>query len=236
MTVPSEKIDRVDNERDFYEVLNVSHDASKSLIRESYIRLKSAFSSQVNAFYSLISEQEAQRMAAEIEEAFRVLNDDVKRAAYDRSQGMDSADEAEPAGFMGDSSHDVFEYPFEVPGSHKASEQPTCRGAARAPVDTDMREKIDNIIAEGDVGDGGLYRQLREAAGVSDEEMQDRTKICIRYIRAIEDNSFKDLPQSVFVKGFLRSYLKYLAVNDVDNLVQAFASRHEIWIKENDKF
>ena len=226
--------------QDFYEILNVPCGASKTLIRESYIRLKSAFSSQNNAFYSLISETEAQQMQMSIEEAFRVLNDDMKRTAYNKEIGVETGDDTglSIAAFAGSGtesdlySGDQSNFEFERPAKPAVK-----TGATTAAVAEGIREKMEALIeTEQEQGDGELYKKLRELAGVSDDEMQERTKICIQYIRAIESNNFSELPQTVFVKGFLRSYLKYLSVPNSDTLVRAFAARHENWTKAKDNY
>lgn len=92
-----------------------------------------------------------------------------------------------------------------------------------------MATQYAELIAQSDLGDGDLYRRLREAAGVSEEEMVDRTKVSVAYIRAIESNRFDRLPQSVYVKGFLRSYFRYLAVPEAERLVAAFSARLQDW-------
>ncbi len=231
---------------DYYEVLNVPYGASKSLVREAYIRLKSAFSANANAFYSLISDAEAQAMLAKIEEAFRVLNDDIRRREYDRSIGFET-EEAQ-------SSDLSFVSPLQTPSVRGpaievASEvtpeyiQPQTGNMARSgalsqrpgPVlrknSEEIAQQMTEMVASGDAGDGTLFKKLRELAGVTSDEIQSRTKVCVEYIRAIEANDFSHLPQPVFVKGFLRSYLRYLSVPDPDRMVKAFAEKYDQWLK-----
>ena len=59
--------------------------------------------------------------------------------------------------------------------------------------------------------------------------MQERIKVSIGYLRAIETNRFERLPQAVYVKGFLRSYFRYLDVPESDKLVNAFSARLTDW-------
>ena len=44
-------------------------------------------------------------------------------------------------------------------------------------------------------------------------EVEDATKIRRKYIRALENDDFDVLPGKVYVKGFLRSYAKYLGLD-----------------------
>ena len=85
------------------------------------------------------------------------------------------------------------------------------------------------LLKESDLGDGVTLQRLRELCEVSEAEMQDRTKISLEYIRSIESNRFERLPQAVYVKGFIRSYLRYLGVKDEEAIIQAFAARLSAW-------
>lgn len=61
----------------------------------------------------------------------------------------------------------------------------------------------------------GVYlRQLREAKGISMEEIASQTKINIKYLKALEENDLGKLPNAVFAKGFIRSYARCLALEE----------------------
>jgi len=64
------------------------------------------------------------------------------------------------------------------------------------------------------VGTLGAYlKKTRELHGISIEELASSTKINISVLAALESDNFKKLPAPIFVKGFIRSYLKYLGVD-----------------------
>jgi len=238
---------------DYYEVLNVPFGANKGLIRESYVRLKAAFSAQSNAFYSLISEEEAQNMLGRIEEAFRVLNDDLRRKEYDRILGFDSEETMAPDPMfqrsarassvvasadlgMARFSEEVVPAPVQRPArSMMTTAHTTPANVVAKRPDGELKVKMEEIIQTGDNDQGTILARLRELVGVSIDEVQTRTKISADYIKALETNEFSTLPQPVFVKGFLRSYLRYLSVQDSDRLVASFAQRHDEWLKKAQK-
>lgn len=53
---------------------------------------------------------------------------------------------------------------------------------------------------------GEKLKQVREAKHISLIEMQERTKIQLRYLEAIENNDFASLPGDYNTKSFLRAY------------------------------
>lgn len=68
---------------------------------------------------------------------------------------------------------------------------------------------------------GGWLRREREAREVSLAEIADVTKISKAYLQALEDERFDVLPATVFAKGFLREYAKYVGL-DPDEVVNSY--------------
>ena len=94
--------------RDYYEVLGLSRNAGKDDIRSAYRRLARQYHPDVN------KEAEAEDRFKEINEAYQILNDDSKRAAYDRygHAGLNQSDFNGPGfggfGDLGDIFEDLF--------------------------------------------------------------------------------------------------------------------------------
>lgn len=72
----------------YYDVLDVTPDATQSDIRQAYIRAKSAYSRDSQAIYSIFDIEEAKRVVSSIEEAYIVLSSPEKRREYDRLHGI----------------------------------------------------------------------------------------------------------------------------------------------------
>ena len=68
---------------------------------------------------------------------------------------------------------------------------------------------------------GSYLKHERELRGVPLDDVAESTKIGIRFLRALEENRFEDLPGEVFVKGFIRSYGQAIGSN-VDELLAAY--------------
>jgi cytoskeletal protein RodZ len=65
---------------------------------------------------------------------------------------------------------------------------------------------------------GEKLRQAREAKGVSISEVAEQTRISPLYIESIENNNYKPLPGGIFNKGFVKSYAKFVGVDEHEAL------------------
>ena len=57
--------------------------------------------------------------------------------------------------------------------------------------------------------------ERRENAGMTLEAVYDRTKIRPEYLRGIEAGDYRDFPEVVYIKGFVRTYLKLIGAEDM---------------------
>lgn len=60
---------------------------------------------------------------------------------------------------------------------------------------------------------GEELRKEREIRGISLREIADATKISHRFLEAIENNDYKNLPAPVFTKGFIKEYAHYVGLS-----------------------
>lgn len=219
-----------------YQILNVDPSAPRVMIRESYLRLKSLYQSGGgDGLYglSMTGPEEAQRQAAELEEAFSVLNDEVRRSEYDQTLGLKTAKANTPAQVHATSgsygSNDAWGAGSAETIQTNRSTLKVIKTRANQADQEQIQHKFRAVMTEADLGDGATLLRLRQLVNVSDIEIQERTKISLEYIRAMENNRFDRLPQVVYVKGFMRSYLKYLCVPEAESIISAFAARLEAW-------
>lgn len=61
---------------------------------------------------------------------------------------------------------------------------------------------------------GENLRREREMRGVSLEEISAATKISVRLLQAIENEDFAKLPGGIFTRSFIRSYSRYLGLDE----------------------
>lgn len=62
---------------------------------------------------------------------------------------------------------------------------------------------------------GRMITERRESLGMTLETVFDRTKIRPEYLRGIEAGDYKNFPEAVYIKGFVRTYLKLIGAEDM---------------------
>lgn len=67
---------------------------------------------------------------------------------------------------------------------------------------------------------GEKLRRERELRGVSLDEVSSTTRISIRYLLALENEEWKQLPGGVFNRGFVRTVARYLGLNEEELLAE----------------
>jgi cytoskeletal protein RodZ len=72
---------------------------------------------------------------------------------------------------------------------------------------------------------GTSLQEARARRGVDLNQAELATKIRVKYLRALEDERFDQLPSQTYVKGFLRTYAEYLGL-DGQLYVDEFNSRY----------
>ena len=74
---------------------------------------------------------------------------------------------------------------------------------------------------------GSSLREARLRQGLDFPAIETGTKIRAKYLRALEDEQFSQLPAQTYVKGFLRTYAEYLGL-DGELYVDEFNSRYVV--------
>ena len=64
---------------------------------------------------------------------------------------------------------------------------------------------------------GQIAAERRESIGMTLETVYDRTKIRLEYLRGIEEGDYTNFPEVVYIKGFVRTYLKLIGAEDLQD-------------------
>jgi len=170
----------------FYEILEVSPTATSKEIQRAYEHAKETFHADSLAVYSLFSEEEVKEIQKTIEEAYRVLMDEMLRSSYDQSH-LKTVGGQPP------------ERPYEAQGVSKEKKSLSFTGLS--------------FDAEGGRYRGETMKQIRERMGVELQTISKETKINMRILEWIEEEAFEKLPALVYLKGFLKSYAQSLGLD-----------------------
>ena len=68
---------------------------------------------------------------------------------------------------------------------------------------------------------GSYLKAERELRGVTLEELHAKTRIPMHYLQALEKNLFDELPEEVFIRGYIRSFAKVIGANE-DEVLSAY--------------
>lgn len=69
---------------------------------------------------------------------------------------------------------------------------------------------------------GQILRQAREKKGLSIEEVNEETRISVRYLEALENGEYHVLPTATHTRGFLRNYARFLEL-DPEPLIERYS-------------
>lgn len=170
-----------------YDVLGTNRVATDEEIRRASKRQRAIFQPDGLALTSLLTDEQLAREMAAIEEAHDTLLDPLRRKAYDLSTF--------PAQEPSDKS------PVEDDGSAVMAERQL------------LREELAREINPNTDFSGALLAKVRESQGIEVEEIANRTKISVSYLRAIENDDFGALPALVYTRGFLQQVAKLLGLD-----------------------
>ncbi|MBP7342614.1 MAG: helix-turn-helix domain-containing protein [Smithellaceae bacterium] len=196
----------------YYEMLDIRPDAAPFEVRHAYNAALSMYQPGALASYSFFSEEERQEILSLIETAYRTLISDQARREYDeeliRRGELDVRPEAPPP-------------PKKTAPCFDISRAPVVKAVFNPLPDYRDRirqsELIGGILAKGELR-GADLKQIRTELGVAVEQIAKETKIRRDHLLNMEEDRIARLPATVFLKGFVKSYLKCLCVEPVEEL------------------
>ena len=75
---------------------------------------------------------------------------------------------------------------------------------------------------------GEKLRQAREERGITLSEVAEQTRISSIYLEAIDHDDYRNLPGGIFNRGFVKSYAKYVGVDEQEALLDYSRLQNEI--------
>jgi len=205
----------------FYEILEVSPEASQGEIQKAYERAKKTYHCDSMAVYSLLDENEIEEMSGLIEEAYQTIGNEKRRREYDQTLGCAEVEETKTM------EASFYEH-LSQPGS------PLDPGETES-LGPDGRDKIEEIISQpGFEYTGPALREIREALGLDLGEISIQTKVSRTNLYFIEAENYAHLPALVYLKGFVSEYAKCLGL-DILRVLDDYVKRYRKWERGREK-
>jgi curved DNA-binding protein CbpA len=184
------------SDQNHYEILETPPAATKDEIERAYRLALATYTDDSLAGYSVFAEGDVAALRERIEAAYRVLSDSRMRSEYDATLEVEEDEDLPPA----------------EPSAALVPVEPAA-GDDHLPLEMAEFAHIDDGIGE---FDGDRLRHFRIRGGMEIEDIARVTKISPAYLRFIEEERFADLPDSVYVRGFVTAYADCVGLEGKD--------------------
>jgi curved DNA-binding protein CbpA len=207
-------------EQNYYELLDISPQASAQEVRWAYDQATSIYSSDSVPTYSLFTEKERDLIVSRLVDAYKTLTSGQLRAEYNQLLLESGELLPEDLGLSSSEDSDTIDDKLrEVKVESLLTEEKTTESPIPPMKDSFDLMHIDSAVSGKDI------QSLRIAREISVEDINRKTNIPKRTIEDIEEERFEELPALVYLKGFLKAYARILNVNEkqmVDGYVKRF--------------
>ncbi|HRY37643.1 MAG TPA: helix-turn-helix domain-containing protein [Smithellaceae bacterium] len=196
----------------YYEMLDIEPDATTFDIRHAYNAALQVYQQGSLASYSFFSGDERQAILSLIEKAYSTLIHDQARKDYDEDlirRGELDAEKVASAAVKKPVSI------FDISRGSASGVVSTNNEALKSKIS--QSQLIGDILAQNELC-GADLKKIRTELGVPIEQIAQETKIRQDHLRSIEEDHVTRLPAAVFLKGFVKSYLKCLCLEPVEEL------------------
>lgn len=204
----------------YYEMLDLKPDAAVYEIRQAYNTALQVYQSDSLMSYSLFSPDERKTILNLLEKAYLTLINDKSRRDYDNElieSGLMQETEKKPPVKTSVSIFDI-NHDSGKPGALKST---TLELRAKVA----GNKLIEQIISQEHISGSDLVR-IRTELAVPLEHIAQETKIRIDFLHSIEKEDIQAFPAAVFLKGFIKSYLKCLCLEPADEICRKYMNRN----------
>jgi DnaJ-class molecular chaperone len=197
------------HEQNHYELLDIPPDASPLEIRRAYKNTLELYRDDSIVSYSFFSPEERKHIISCLEEAYLTLINPESRGEYDsRLIEIGILEEGKQHSYKTKDPISIYDF---------RKTHPDMLGPLKRP--EDMRHRVSqNLLIQGilvqNTLTGADLKKIRTELEVTLEKIAEGTNVRINMLRAIEEDKFDLFPPMVYLRGFLKSYARFLQVDE----------------------
>jgi curved DNA-binding protein CbpA len=215
-------------EQNYYELLEISPQASAQEVQCAYDQAMSTFSADSIATYSLLSAANRERILSRIVEAYKTLTNGYLREEYNKALLESGEILPEDLVSLSTEEPDVNEGTLKEVRLDSLSNSGQETSPAPPPDETLTLFNLDSMVTGKDI------QELRITQGISLDDVHGKTNIPKKTLNDIEEDRFEGLPELVYLKGFLKAYARILNV-DERQMADAYVRRFLEWKSSSQK-
>jgi hypothetical protein len=200
----------------YYEMLDIKPDASALDIRNAYNTALQMYQSDSLVSYSFFSREERNKILALLEKAYLTLINEAQRARYDNELNL--------SGVVGVAEKSAaVKKPVNIFDINRQGANSLTRKNHNAELKIKISQSplVGEILSRQNIR-GADLRAIREELGVAIETIHQETKIRLDYLNFMEEDRTDKLPTAVFLKGFVKAYLKSLCIEQTEGISTSY--------------
>ena len=179
-----------------YELLGVGPHVGPGQIQSAYRFTRGLYAGESTPTYGLLDAEERASMLARVEEAYDVLSNPISRRDYDVALAAKGELPRTP------------DLPFAAAVREQSSPAKKTVAVPAPP------ERISKPMVVPELVNGAALLALREARGLSVDQIAAMSKVGGRFLRALEEDRHDALPGRVFARGFLIEYARAIGASE----------------------
>ena len=215
----------------YYDILNVTPEATRAEIIETYQKLKKVFTEEQQAVYGLYNPEILAEKIQELDLAFQVLSEAAKRENYDSEllernvKPMTSTAGIIPFGT-------IRKIEEEQPAKDSGS-QPAPAKEKKPDIKKEKEEeKAKPFLVSEEIVSGEILARIRKERKISLDDLSEETKIKVKILEDIENDVFESLPARPYLRGFLSAVASSLKI-DANKVVTDYLYLFDDWKARN---